>query len=324
MDSNFLCLFTIATWESAKPHISDDCTNGILGGKLFQSDLSPLFFNFTFLCLVLLKKKVETKRGGLHLWATLLGKTRNGRVPTRLQVLMAPTRVNCDCQLGRGMAWLYGMVTDIYPCMEMPGLCIWKINLMQNTCFHGSSSTGELFFISYCTLGNKKKTVLTECIDSALLMADFYAFSRVFNALTSEPFSLWIYDMFPASLLLVCSPISLTWTTLKWHVDTYSCDESTGSNHMCSSLSQWPTDQPVPLETVGFKCTQQAGKKALNRELEKLLIALIGLHGEVKVLLFFQHFEYILGATRRDSCCYSLTACGGKKHLMAPSGTITL
>lgn len=66
------------------------------------------------------------------------------------------------------------------------------------------------FFISYCTLGNKNQTSLTGCIDSALSTADFYAFSRVFNSLTSESLSLWIYDMFPASLLLICSPTSLT------------------------------------------------------------------------------------------------------------------
>lgn len=59
-------------------------------------------------------------------------------------------------------------------------------------------------------------------------MADLYVFSRVFNSLTSEPLLLWIYDMFPASLLLICSPSSLTWTTLKWHADTNPCDGSSG------------------------------------------------------------------------------------------------
>lgn len=108
------------------------------------------------------------------------------------------------------VASFYRTATDIHQRLETPSPFIQKINLMSNTGFHGSSSKGERFFISYCTLGNKKQTALTGCIDSALSTADFYVFSRAFNSLTSESLSLWIYDMFPASLLLICSPISLT------------------------------------------------------------------------------------------------------------------
>lgn len=150
-------------------------------------------------------------------------------------------------------------------------------------------------------------------------MADFYVFSRVFNALTSEPLSLWIYDMFPASLLLICSPISLTWTTLKWHVDIYSCDESAESDHMCSSLSQWPTDQPVPPETVGFKYTQQAGEKATNRELERLLTCLswpAWTSQGIALLstLWIHTWCYQVGLLLPDR----LTACGGSSVWWLP------
>lgn len=170
---------------------------------------------------------------------------------------------------------------------------------MSNTGFHGSSSKGEWFFISYCTLGNKKQTALTGCIDSALSTADFYVFSRAFNSLTSESLSLWIYDMFPASLLLICSPISLTWTTLKWHVDAYPCDESV---HIAPDLTDHVSLQPGDPGPANAPC-QRLSADAEDRQRDACLAGKSHEPGHGKAwhawsskdIAFFQPLGYLLG-----------------------------
>lgn len=125
------------------------------GGDYFSLIFLHYFlFNSTFFCSALFQWKVQTKR-------SVLGTARGGEGPQDTVGAGGTQRSQLCWWSGGGMSSCYGTVMDSHPPLETPGLRRQKINLIRNTCFHGSSSQGELFFISYCTLGNKKQTALT-------------------------------------------------------------------------------------------------------------------------------------------------------------------
>lgn len=72
---------------------------------------------------------------------------------------------------------------------------------------------------------------------------------------------------FPASLLLICSSVSRT--TLKWHIDTYPCDES---EHRaldpteCFFAARWPRTSQHTLPMSECKCSGQVDRCPPGRE----------------------------------------------------------